>query len=1124
MASAAWAQFTLRSNITGLITDPSDSIIPNVTVTLTDLDRNQTFTTQTNEAGLYLFSNVNPGRYQVSVEPSGFRRAVSAVLEVTAQQTVRVDLKLELGDVTQVVEVSSTASALQTEQNQIGQTIQRSLVEALPVKGRNFTSFAALSPNLTAYPRGNNAGTWSVGGHHLIGGANVVAGGGGDNGFYMNGVNINDNWVGGVSYAPSMEAVAEVKVDVAGFSAANGRDISTVQVQTRGGGNQFHGTLFDYFQNSGLNAWNAFSKLTAAPGQKKSVLQRNQYGANFSGPVVVPKLYDGRDRAFFFVNYEGTIERRGGASALYRVPTEAERQGDFSAYLTRFPGDPNYVLWDPFSTVIDENGQSIRQPIPNNDLRNIAAPIHPDAKAMLAMFPMPNGYSNPFDPSDLRNYRTFAAGGQDNYRLDMRFDYRLSDNDNVYVNVSRSKGLDLNSGGLIPELAASVEDRSYLVTVNYARIFTPSLTNEFVFATGKGTMYNVDGDVRSYMSKADTLRNKFFKNLGEPGKDFGYHAIYLSGRSWPTIGHEEVFMSSNPTLQFSDNVSWIKGSHSMKFGFNFFNKKQADWVYVRAVRFNNRFTRAGSVDQSRGGDAMASFLLGLPTSISQRYRFVGGSPDLNFAFPYWGFFAEDRWQVTPRLTLSLGLRYDLSIPLYSPTRYGSAIVDTSVPGWELAIPGRADGVPLHYVPADKNNFAPRVSLAYRLREDLVARASYGIFYQAGISLVGSRMDSAYGSVPGFVGDYYDNARYGIHDDIPYLTFSDIFPQPAEVEVGRYPISSGPGRGIFDYPADIMFSDKKSGTVPYYQRYMLEIQKSLNQGVVLSASYLGGRGVKLPYYWNINAPEYRTGWPSEDAYNQARPNNTGRFGDVNVIRHGLNSFYNSATIKLEGRLAENLQLISHYTFSKTVADRSPFAAEAFGFDTSYWHWNRRLGRGEAQFSHPHRFVTALSFQTPWGASMGRVAKTLLWGWNVNAITTFESGDALTVYNGVTSARDWEPNMPNVSGNPNLPRGERTPGRFFNTAVFSAPPQDVKGNAGVGILRGPGINNWDISFGKTFEARERLKFEFRAELFNAFNHSQWASIDTWYTDSSTSRFGQVTSAREPRIVQLGLRILF
>jgi hypothetical protein len=280
---------------------------------------------------------------------------------------------------------------------------------------------------------------------------------------------------------------------------------------------------------------------------------------------------------------------------------------------------------------------------------------------------------------------------------------------------------------------------------------------------------------------------------------------------------------------------------------------------------------------------------------------------------------------------------------------------------------------------------------------------------------------------------------------------------------------------------------------------------------VSLSYNGGRGTRLLMWDNLNQAPYRVGWASTSVFNAARPNNNGRFGDVWVLRSGLDSFYNAATIKFERRLNRGLQFVSHYTFSKTVSE-------------SDMRYNRSLGRGEASFSHPHRFVAALTYQTQWGASLPRLAKAALWGWQVSAITTFESGNALSPGNSVTSARDRETNRPNISGNPNLPRGERTFYRFFDTSVFSAPPQDVKGNAGLGIVRGPGMNNWDISLGKTFRPIEPLRAEFRADLFNAFNHTQWSGVNTSFDNRSGNTFGRVTGAREPRIVQMGLRIMF
>jgi hypothetical protein len=1123
LAAASLAgQFALRGTISGTVTDASGAVVPSVRVVLLEPSRNQQQETSTNESGIYTFSNLTQGAYQVAVEQPGFKRSLSPAVDVGTQGSYRLDLVIEVGDVTTTVEVMDASPVLRTDQAVVGQTVERELVETLPMKGRNFTGFAALAPNISSFPRGNSGGNWSAGGHHMIGGTDYIAGGGGDNGFYMNGVNINDNWVGSTSYAPSMEAISEVKIDVANFSAANGRDIATFQVSTRGGSNTLHGTGYDYFQNSALNAWNPYTRMQISPDQKKDVLQRNQFGGNLGGPVFIPKFWDGRNKAFFFVNFEQTIENRGGGSAIYRVPTAAERQGDFSHLLQRFPGDPNYVLYDPFSTIIDEDGESFRTPLSNNTIPS--AQLNADAQAMLAMFPETNGYTNPSDPRDLRNFRTFARNGQNNYRTDMRFDYRITGNDNVFVNVSRSRGRDNNTGGLFPELRANIQDSSYVVTTNYARVFTPSLTNEFVFGFGKGRLDNVDSRVQSYMREEGTLRNRFFQNIGS-GADRGFHVIGFWNSGWSSIGHEEVFFASNPSLQFSDNVSWIRNNHTFKFGFNYFQKKEVDNDYIRGVYFSKQFTQAGSLDEQRGGDALGDFLYGLPVAMQQRFAFEGGDPELNFVMPYWGFYAEDRWQATRNLTISLGLRYDLAIPTYSGARYGSARVNFDVPGWQLEIPGRADGVPLHWIPADKNNFAPRISLAYKAPGETVFRASYGIFYMAGTTMGGgSRLDHAFGSVPGYVGDWFDNARFGVPDDIPTLRFADIFPMQNTFKVGQYPISTGTGTGYFDYPADISTSDRDSRTTPYYQRYLFEVQKALSPTTVISATYMGGRGTKLPFYENVNRPAYRTGWTSEDTYNDARPNNTGRFADVRLLRPGLNTFYNAATIKFDRRFSRGLQLMAHFTFSKTVADYTELTPESLPVTRLFWQWNRNLGRGESDYSHPQRLVVSGTYGVPFTATQNRFAQAIAGGWNLSGIYTYESGNALTVYNDVTDARDFEPNMPLISGNPNLPGGDRTFSRWFDTSVFSAPPQDVKGNAGPGIVRGPGLNNFDISLSKDFRPLERLTLQFRGDLLNALNHTQWSGVNTTFSDSAGTRFGWITGAREGRVVQLGLRVSF
>ncbi|HEU0184269.1 MAG TPA: hypothetical protein VFS27_03085 [Blastocatellia bacterium] len=347
--------------------------------------------------------------------------------------------------------------------------------------------------------------------------------------------------------------------------------------------------------------------------------------------------------------------------------------------------------------------------------------------------------------------------------------------------------------------------------------------------------------------------------------------------------------------------------------------------------------------------------------------------------------------------------------------------------------------------------------------------------------------------------------------------NDVFPAQQKFNIGTYPVSAGDGSGYYDFMASVNFSDKDSGISPYYHRYLLGVEKQVFAKTVLSLTYLGSRGTKLPYYQNLNLPAYQLGWASENEFNDGRPNNIGRWADVRVLRHDLTSTYNGVTIKAERRFSDGFQFLAHYTFSKTVTDR-------VNTDRGDWQWNRNLGRGEADFSHPHRFVSATTYETPWGKNLPSPLKSLLWGWRVSAITVFESGNALTVFNDQSSARDFEPNMPNLVGNPNLPRGRRTFLRYFDTGAFADPGADRKGAAGPGIVRGPGINNWDISLAKVFRPTEKLSLEFRGDMFNAFNHTQWSGVDTDFSTAGDSKFGRITDAREPRIAQLSLNISF
>ena len=1112
----AHAQFALRSKVEGTINDTTGAALPGVTITLTETTRNQVQTATTDTSGAYAFSNLASGVYTVSAELTGFVKTVSQPITLGSAANARIDLVLHVG-VTETVEVVSETPLIHTDQIAIGVAVDKALIDTIASKGRNFTSFVQLAPGISTQPRTDNAGTYSAGSHHVIGGIDYVVGGGGNNGFYVNGVNANDNYVGGQSYSPSLEAVDEIKVDVANFSAANGRDLSTLSVTTRAGTNKFHGSVYDYFENEALNAWNPLDRQRVTEGTEKPTLDRHQYGGNIGGPVF-------KDKLFFFANYERTYNKRGQEPEFFRVPTAAERQGDFSALLARFPEDPNYVLYNPYSTVILDDGESVREQIPNNDLRNITRPdgspsIDPRGQDMLNMFPMPN-YVDPSDPNNLQNYQALGTSKFQSHRFDGRVDFALSSNDNLYVNFSQSHGRDENSGGLFPEvIPGNVDDKSWMTSVSYARIFTPTLTNELVVAYGRGELCLPDQQSVDYMHQTDTLRAKYFQNLGS-GADQGLYQTQING--YYDFGASEVFCAANPSFQISSNLNWIKGGHSIKGGFNFFRKEEKDFDYIRFVGFDQQFTRSGSVDGSLGGDSVADLLLGIPSFQQQRYNLTDGDDTLNFVMPYWGFYVEDKWQVSPKWTLSAGLRYDLGIQTYSGNRYGNAIVDMAYDGWQLAIPGRAPGLDLHYLAADKNNFAPRVSLAFEPRPGWVLRGGYGVFYDLGITTTGvSRLGDGFGAVPGYVGDFYANFRFDVPDDVPVMTLDNVFPAPSTVPVGTYPISTGPGTGYFDYQASVRYMDEQSRDTPYFHRFVVSTEKQIGPRTAVSVFYTGSRGRDLQYYDNQNIPGYQTGWSSEDEFNDARPNNNGRFGDVRVLRHGLTSTYNAGTIRVDQRMTNGLTFLSHYTYSKTITDRGQLDGAIDDLFQPFWDWNRQLGRGEAIFSHPHRFVAAATWDIPYGDSLTGLIRGALYGWRLSGVYVAESGDALTITNAQSSARDFEPEMPNVIGDPN--DGPQTTLEFFNTAAFADPGQDVKGNARPGIVRGPGINNLDLSLGKTF-AIQSTRLLFRADLYNALNHAQWRYLDREFNTGEGSTFGRVTEAREGRIVQLSLKLTF
>lgn len=1168
----ARAQFAQRGGLAGTVFDDSGSVVAGAQMTLLDLAQKQSRQVKADAAGHFEFDNLTAGQYQLTAAFTGFGTETSEPITVSIGGTANYDFKLHPGSTSQSVTVSAEARGLETDKISVDSDITTQQLDELPLNGRNFTSIAALSPGVATYPQPNinPGGTYAAGAMFAMGGTQFTAGGAfqgsRDSGFYINGVNINDNYESSISFEPSAEALGAGTIQVADFSAAVGHDISALTMQTKGGSSQFHGEAYDFLENDALNAvnpWTNANSIISGVPTAKPILRRNQFGGNLSGPVYLPKLLPGmKNRFFAFANYENFIEHDGNQLITASVPSAAELTGDFSELLA--PNANPVQLYNPFLTTYDANGVSSRPPIPGNRLDLATTTdgtplLDPAALAVQkALWPQPN---IPNTPSNEVNYVAYQTPGISNYHIDTRFDARITDKDSMFVTWSRSVGNSTLTGGLPPEQLHNfpIHDEAFLVTANHVHIFTPRLTNELVFGFGDGATLTVSDSQLSYLNSNSNPLNTVFQNTGT-GITKGVFSV--NAGNYATAGAGEIFRAENESLQFSDNLDWIHGRHSVTAGFNYFRKSEIDWDVMRNVYFGG-FSSSGGDLGYIGGDGMADLEMGLPSSEFVRYTIQGGdatSPDYNILFPYWGFYVNDKFRVSPKLTISVGLRYDLNIPDYTPNPKAApccAIYTATADGGILKYPGIAPGLPNHYLSAPKIDFAPRLSIAYSPNPHTAVRAGFGIFYDTGASQVSNNLGNAAYGVSASVNYTVDNATLGAPPDTPVINLSNVFPAPQTTSLGQFPVSTGPGEG---YEGDgalaaITYYDQKSTPLPYYERMLLDVQQQVATHDVFTLSYLGAQGRKGENQVDTNLPPYQTGWTyggggGDPAFNAARPNNLGRFSDIYVLRPNLNAFYNAAIVQYRHDFSRGFQITSNYTWSKTISDyplvntlgANGTSGGGFG-GFAYTNLNRR---GESNQSHRHRFVLSGIWSPGYGRNWPELAKIPLTGWRITGIATAESGDALTVTNGGpgtpcptsdagtavcptgygSSAQDGAGfDELNLSGNPNIGHASKTLEHQFDTSKFSVPAMDVRGNSGLGTVRGPGQERIDLSIAKTFALYERLHLELRGDAFNVLNHSQWNSLVTTYPSGSTQYpFGSVNGAGDARIGQIAAKVLF
>jgi hypothetical protein len=1138
------------ATITGTVTDPSGATINGAIVTVRDTSTGFTRTTASNETGNYSLPGLRPGVYTVTVETAGFRRHQQTNFQVEVDQTARLDVQMQLGQTTEVVEVKAAAQLLHTENATVGAVIDTKKIVELPLNGRNFVQLALLVPGVTPGQPGNGNG-----GGISIGGARSE-----QNAFQLDGVSNSDQWDSGITFRPSVDSIQEFKIEVNNYSAEFGKGAGgQINVVTKSGTNLLHGSLWEFHRNDAVQARNLFQRDPNFVDSKGRFIAppfiQNQFGAAAGGPVI-------KDRTFFFGYYEGFRNVRG-TTGLRSVPDAAIRSGNFAPNLgaqvgTDALGRPvfaNEIFDARTSREIFDPRQNrtvfIRDPFPGNVIPpNRIDPIA--AKILQGDFwPAPNapGSRDSRTGNPIQNFADGRSNRNTTNQYMGRIDHRLSESDTIYGRFGWNDA-DSFSPGSFPGNERLTDNRQVVLGFNYTRVLSPSKVNEFRF----GWQHErPNSGARRILEEVEVVRSLGIRGLPLAGA--GAPVIGVSGFTGIDDGGEN--RRDGNTFQFLDSFSFNTGRHFIKLGGEL-RRIMLDVVNIPAnTRGDFNFGNpewSGLEGFPATGNTFANFLLGLPRQKSRR---PGDHTSYLRATEYAGFI-QDEWKFSQRLTLNLGLRYQLYISPketrnnisamrlrrpptsfaeggiflckdpakcaainanLAPLQLGLTLNDLHVDRLPEVVVAGQDGVPRSLVQLDKKNFGPRVGIAFRLTDNTTIRTGYGMFFD---TVPMSYFQDAVENIPTVREDQQSlsSFQFGLPPTEAFIGFGTDDP----------PIGSfTPGPNTYD----LNFRNA------YMQQWNFGIQRQFGNTIVAEVSYAGSKGTRLNRRENFNTREPRSA--SAIIPTSVNPH-LRRLLPFAVMGNQLitldNWFsttstafsnYHALFARLEKRYSAGLTFINAFTYSKAISDAQPFGGGNNDTGNRVQDmFNKAADKALAPHDYRFRFVTSFVWDLPFGRGRGLgsnltgVLNQIIGGWQVNGIAQFQTGFPITV------RRTGDPLAVGTDGavrpdaicNPNLPRGERTLQQFFNTACFVAPP-DRFGNAGRSTVTGPGLHVWDMAVFKNFAIRERASIQFRSEFFNAFNHPNWNAPGR---DLGASGFGVVNSAQDPRIIQFGLKVLF
>ncbi len=1109
--SGLFAQSDLAT-ITGIVTDSAGAVIPSASVTIRNVDTNEPRSIKTNGEGYYAITNLPPGNYELAVASAGFEKYLETAVVLEVGETLHTDVKLVIGSVNETIHVTASVAVLNTDNGPIkGEVIGQEEIREMPMNGRDFTELALLVPGVVPNAQGGQGSFASINGAR------------GDNtNFRVDGFDDRNIRGAAAQYRPNIDAMQEFKMEVSGYSAEYGKMAGGVlNMSLKSGSNQVHGTIFEYLRNDKFDSRGYFDS-------ERLGLHQNQFGGTISGPIRIPKVYNGHDRTFYLFSSE-SYRLVWGQTQLGNVPTALERAGNISQTLDK-SGKP-VILRNPFTSTTPAQDA----PFPN--LTIPTSLFNPIGVNVLSFYPLPNrtapGNNYQSSADNVNNWDSFLG----------KVDHRFSSTDSMAVRFGKRFGRNNApwAGSDLGVFGNYVRDDRELGGVDFTHIFSPTLLASFRFGLSRN-------------ASREHILDHGFPTAAGLGMQGSTSDPLLAGLPLINItNYLPVGYAANEPVQYfvtdyqwGSTFTWIKAGHVMKWGADYarYQFNQPYFNNSRGTMTLNGVWTSGANNAASGGNSIADVLLGLvanSTETTQTARNYMREEGLDFFF-------NDDWKLLHNLTINLGLRYELEKQPYDKYDRVSNFIPSldkiiisspqNIANYAQLVTGptlsqymglaKDYGLPRGLIKTSHKEFAPRVGFAWHATPRTVLRGGYGIFYS---------------------GQLLNDVRNGLDNTFPMVlayTYAHVFADPGALTLST---PWNPARGTQTGLTGTSTGYAVGPTMSYLQSYNMTVEREVGKGAVVEVGFVGSKGTHLPRQYNLNLP-IRTiaSYEATGTFPVPYP----AFGTINYWDFGSNSIYNAGQITLRKRSTNGFFYRLNYAYSKSIDNNSQSSGQSDGgFAQALDPRNLSLERGRSDWDRGHVFTASFAYPLPVGRGRrflnraGSWADGVLGGWQIAGTAAFYTGAPFTIEDSTINAAVGESLRPNriASGKDVTGTGRRgVDYPWYDPAAFVDVPGCISrtncsrdkygflpfqpGNSGRSILDGPGRQNINLSLLKRFHVTERKSFEFRWETFNIFNHPNFQLPDRNFNETAAGYLSDIAASGQggPRLMQFALRYQF